>query len=608
MPPGGEAAAGSGRRDALARGGRGTVGRTAGGATGRGGSTSDGPPASDSTPGSDGGPVDLGSTGPKSGGSRSGSSPKAHSGAKGAGGPKAAGGSKNAGPRPDRGSKTGGGSKADSGSKADGGSRSGDGPKADSGPRADGGRKADGGSKGVGRRKGDGGQKSNGGPKGKRGPKRDHPPGQDGGPQAPPAGGGGQADRERPRMPPVRLAPRDELAAAARVAPLLRAAADLSRWADKHQAAQPGGPAGRPAGAPMSPGAAGEASADLELTPNEVDAAWRVVVATGLLEVDGPDIGHWDDGEVLSAWDSGLAAILDAEDLDGLATALYTVGTPVRIDALFEAYTAAAGTPRPERDSPAQGTTRPPGEDEAGALSRALETLADLGVVELGTEEAAGGLTVTLSPLGVWGVHRRLRGQGWHVPVLGSADRDGAVGLLMTLANCDAEDGEAEIGTWLADRTPVQAARELIQAAAGGSPGLRGAAFAVLDRVGDVATAEIRAALGDPLLRAHAAVWLHEHDEEAELRPSDRTWLLVDLGAGLLEEADPRDVVAELLPEVPALAQAEIVAGLWQVDHPGVIDLLTALSEHHPDPSVARAARKAAFKARSPGGAALGPA
>jgi hypothetical protein len=94
-------------------------------------------------------------------------------------------------------------------------------------------------------------------------------------------------------------------------------------------------------------------------------------------------------------------------------------------------------------------------------------------------------------------------------------------------------------------------------------------------------------------------VWLHEHDEEAELRPADRTWLLVDLGAGLLEEADPRDVVAELLPEVPALAQAEIVAGLWQVDHPGVIDLLTALSDHHPDPSVARAARKAAFKARS---------
>ena len=62
----------------------------------------------------------------------------------------------------------------------------------------------------------------------------------------------------------------------------------------------------------------------------------------------------------------------------------------------------------------------------------------------------------------------------------------------------------------------------------------------------------------------------------------DRAWLLVDLGAGLLEEADPKDVVAELLPDVPPDAQAELVAGLWRVRHPGVTDLLTALSDHHP--------------------------
>ena len=173
-------------------------------------------------------------------------------------------------------------------------------------------------------------------------------------------------------------------------------------------------------------------------------------------------------------------------------------------------------------------------------------------------------------------------------------------GLLATLASCDAEDGETEIGAWLAARAPSQAAAELIAAAASGSPGLRGAAFAVLDRIGELAMPEVRSALAEPVLRAHAAVWLHEHGEKAELRPEDRTWLLVDLGSGLLEEADPRDVVAELLPELPAEAQAEIVAGLWQVRHPGVTDLLTALSDHHPDPAVARAARKAAFKARSP--------
>ena len=193
-----------------------------------------------------------------------------------------------------------------------------------------------------------------------------------------------------------------------------------------------------------------------------------------------------------------------------------------------------------------------------------------------------------------------------HAPDAERGQRHGqpAGGLL----RAEFHDGEAEISSWLAQRPPARAAAELVEAARGGSPGLRGAAFAVLDRIGQPAIPEIRAALAEPVLRAHASVWLHEHGEQAELRPEDRTWLLVDLGAGLLEEADPRDVVAELLPDVSAQAQAEIVAGLWQVSHPGVTDLLTALSEHHPDPAVARAARKAAFKARSPAAGTHPPA
>ena len=61
----------------------------------------------------------------------------------------------------------------------------------------------------------------------------------------------------------------------------------------------------------------------------------------------------------------------------------------------------------------------------------------------------------------------------------------------------------------------------------------------------------------------------------------------------------PEDVVAELLPDLPSGGQAKLVAGLWQVAHPGLIGLLTALGRHHHDPAVAKAARKAAFKARS---------
>ena len=418
------------------------------------------------------------------------------------------------------------------------------------------------------------------------------------------------------KLPSVRLAPRVELAASARVAPLLRAARDLDRWA----AGQPDISSDRDL---RSADSAAAASA-LDLQPREVLAAWRVTVAIRRLAGPGPDsagpspvgagadetaaadltgiLASGDTESVLAVWDAALAAVLDSEELDGIATALYTVGGPVGMDGLFDAYAGAAGTRR-AGGPPGTGSgsaRHPEAPDQGAALSQALETLADLGVVELGTEDADGSLTVALSPLGTWGVHRRLRAQGWHVPVLGAVSRDGAAGLLAALASCDAEDGEAEIEIWLSAREPAAAAAELIDAAAGGSPGQRGAAFAVLDRIGGPAMAEVRAALDRALLRAHAAVWLLEHGEDVLLASEDRTWLLVDLGAGLLEEANPQDVVAELLPDLPAEDQAEIVAGLWQVDHPGVTSLLTALSDHHPDPGVARAARKAAFKARSP--------
>ena len=427
-----------------------------------------------------------------------------------------------------------------------------------------------------------------------RGQSRDSGTGRASGP-APGPGSAGQV-----RLPPVRLAPREELAGSARVAPLLRAARQVARWL---------GPAGRETAADgtLPPATAAAAAAELELTSGELDAAWRVAARTGMLAVAGRRavtggqvnvLAAGDAEQVLTVWDEALTLMLDAEDLDGMATALYTVGGPVKMDALFEAYVAAAGSAggQPGRAGPGGD----PDQDQAAGLSSALEALADLGVVELGTDEAAGGLTVTLSWLGTWGVHRRLRAQGWHVPVLGGGARGDAAALLATLASCDVEDGEAEIAAWLAARSSGDAARELVEAARQGSPGLRGAGFAVLDRIGGDAVPAVRAALDDPVLHAHAAVWLREHGEEADLGPGDRAWLLVDLGAGLLEEADPRDVVAELLPDVPPAAQAELVAGLWEVSHPGVTDLLTALSDHHPDPAVARAARKAAFKARSP--------
>jgi len=416
------------------------------------------------------------------------------------------------------------------------------------------------------------------------------------------------------------------------VAPLLRVARDLAAWT---------GPA-RPvtAGGDLTPADAAVAAGALDVSAEELRAAWAIATKTGMMAVSGHragpgkrfgvlESGHPD--EALATWCEAAAAVLSQENLDGLATALYTAGRPVRLDALFEAYAAAVGAltvsapdgpggaedgktiPNGPDAGPAAGTGPAGGTTEAEiapafspafspGLAPGLELLADLGVVELGADEDEddeAGLTVTLSPIGLWLVRERLSARGWRVPVVGGSAGGGAAAVLAVLADYDADDGEAEIAAWLGRRAPERAAEELTEAASQGSPGLRGAAFAVMDRVGAAAVPAVRRALANPVLRPHAAVWLREHGEEAGLSREDSAWLLVDLGAGLLEEAAPEDVVAELLPDLPPQAQAELVAGLWRVEHPGVTELLTTLSNHHPEPGVAKAARKAAFKARS---------
>ena len=379
------------------------------------------------------------------------------------------------------------------------------------------------------------------------------------------------------------------------------------------------GGTGRPvtAGGELAPADAAAAAGALDVSAEEIRAAWAVATGTGMVAVSGHraspgqrfdvlESGRPD--EALDTWCAALTAVLSEESLDGLATALYTAGRPVRLDALFEAYAAAVGALTVGADDRKSSPNGPdagassgtePAPAFAPGLEPGLELLADLGVVELGADDDEAGLTVTLSPIGVWAVRDRLSARGWRVPVLGGSADGGAAAVLAVLADYDADDGEAEIAAWLGRRSPEHAAEELTDAASQGSPGLRGAAFAVMDRVGAAAVPAVRRALANPVLRPHAAVWLREHGEEASLSREDSAWLLVDLGAGLLEEAAPEDVVAELLPDLPPRAQAELVAGLWRVEHPAVTELLTTLSEHHPEPEVAKAARKAAFKARS---------
>jgi len=290
-------------------------------------------------------------------------------------------------------------------------------------------------------------------------------------------------------------APRGDWLAAARVRP---AAAGGPRR----------GPVDRPGRALTKAGRLRRADAlaaatHLELIPAEFDAAWRVAVATRMLVLIPGQHGPGQNGpgqqgtsrqgpgqpggnpgrgrgparparlrdpadDVLAAWDEALTVMLEAEDLDGMATALLhrgwpgADGCPVRRVPRRGRH-PAPGSPR-QRARPRRGTSRwTPvcSRTRGAALSVALEMLADLGVVELGADEPGvdedgGALTVT--PGAARRVGRATAGcahKGWHVPVnrrpCAGAD---AAALLATLANCDVEDGEAEIASWLAGRNP----------------------------------------------------------------------------------------------------------------------------------------------------------
>ncbi|MDQ4084551.1 MAG: hypothetical protein M3165_01920 [Actinomycetota bacterium] len=80
----------------------------------------------------------------------------------------------------------------------------------------------------------------------------------------------------------------------------------------------------------------------------------------------------------------------------------------------------------------------------------------------------------------------------------------------------------------------------------------------------------------------------------------DASWMLVDLLASIVgyDGCEVAVHLAAMSARGSTEGQVEIVAGLWRCDHPHVPEALDLLGRHHPDPVVAREARKAAIRAR----------
>ncbi|MEU7187652.1 hypothetical protein [Streptomyces sp. NPDC045369] len=237
--------------------------------------------------------------------------------------------------------------------------------------------------------------------------------------------------------------------------------------------------------------------------------------------------------------------------------------------------------------------------DEDGATVRPAEPLEDEDVSRYGM--------VRLTPLGVYAVRARMLDAGVDAPAVGDLTDKGADVLLDALPDYPEPLAQAESEQWLAARTPVDAARDLLSAARGDDedgPRRRLACQQTLSLAGAEAEPALREVLDDGQLGGLARVWLAERGAADIPEPSQDMifWLTVDTIAAQLGAAEAdEESAAELRGLVEGVVGQHngFFDAAWRVDHPATSDVLEAMGRLHPDKKTAKEARKAAFKARS---------
>lgn len=210
---------------------------------------------------------------------------------------------------------------------------------------------------------------------------------------------------------------------------------------------------------------------------------------------------------------------------------------------------------------------------------------------------------VRLTPLGLYGVRQRMTAAGLDAPLVGDLAEESAEVLLGAVPSFPEESARQEFEQWLAARTVLDAARELLTAARGqdgSAPSRRLACQQALTLAGAEAEPALREVLDDRELGGLARVWLVENGARDVPAPDEEMvfWLTVDtLAAQLATAGEPdelRDLVQGLVDQ-----HAGFFDRAWQVEHPSTADVLEAMGRIHPDKQTAKEARKAAFKARS---------
>ncbi|MCP2364968.1 hypothetical protein HD597_011988 [Nonomuraea thailandensis] len=412
----------------------------------------------------------------------------------------------------------------------------------------------------------------------------------------------------------IRLRPDSELAQAARQAPLIAKARDLAVWVGS----------GRKVGEEtlLTDAEVEEALAATGLPRPETDGPvaeavpqlwniWNLAVDLEFLEPGEAgtvavqdDTAEWpfdDDEDVLDAWMLGLHSVdygdpeLEDDDLT-MALAGLTRGMLIRL--------LLAGGSRERADLARDLAEAAADLDELGSdaweaagdpLAPAIDWLIGYGMIEL------DGETVRLTPLGTEGVVHLVDDADIEVDARPAIESMTAHELLALSAELPEEEADAEFAAWMQLREPGKAAEELLEAAAEDDSDalIRVQAASVVGTLGEAAVPAWQAALKQPSLRPYAATHLSQLEVEGapEPTPDDTHWLILDMwtiSAGLGRS----EFVSSLRDIGPEMVN-NLLEVIWKIPHAHVEELLDLISQVHPDKQVAKAARRALFKARS---------
>ncbi len=370
----------------------------------------------------------------------------------------------------------------------------------------------------------------------------------------------------------------------------------------------------------------------------DVDYTYRVALAAGLLEiagrkvVPGPNAAWAPDASLDLAYGAFLVMLQVvgptghrwrkdhygfgwyAEELDrqlpAMLIELYRHRQPTDIDELLDEAWAGLHEAFDLSDVPADKLRFHRGGVDV-SLRDAFDRLAELGVVaiadEVGVHDDYGGVkrssgTVELAPLGLWAV-QRMASRVTSAPVVGTLRTVSASELLRAASDLPEDVARVELEAW-ADHHGDQAAAELCAALRSADETGRGLAFRALLRLGEDA-AEAVATLADDAELADFVTVFRVDTLRADAAEMDRS-------------GDPAGWV-RLLHTVIQLWGPAAAASVWAASASGdrgieaMLDtvwrvkgeptevVLSAVGGHHPDKTIAKAARKALFKHRSAG-------